>query len=55
MKDYFSSNAKERNRGRGDDCLTCHIKGMDILTGTEVPKGNNSGIGNTIGKQREAM
>jgi RHS repeat-associated protein len=55
MTNYFSQNARERNRGRGDDCLTCHIKGLDILTGTDVPSGNNSGIGNTIEKQRNAM
>ena len=32
MKNYFSKNAEKKAEGKADDCITCHNKGMKIVT-----------------------
>lgn len=51
MKSYFKQNA----RTGSDDCMTCHIKGVEILTNNTIPKGDNSDGMNSIVRQRSSM
>ena len=55
MKSYFNENVRNRNLGKGDDCMTCHIKGVEILTNNTIPKGDNSDGMNNISRQRKGM
>ena len=58
MKDYFTNNAAVHasNPLKADDCITCHIKGLKILTNN--PKLNTGGTvknGTDISDARSAM
>ena len=55
MQKYFSNNAN-KGKDKRDDCITCHIKGMKILTNnSKLKTGGSISAGTTISDTRSAM